>query len=183
MFQVEEPAVALNDMRVRGHIHMSRSLRIRQDDSRENIVGCVAGLAAQAPGGYLRSLVLNSHGAPGYLILGEGFWQPHAALFERWAGLVGNIWITACQIASRMPLEKGWRLPRELKGQVGDGFLFCREIAIRAHCNVIASLAMQDVPHTTIPNGYIDAFEGTVICFRSTGDVAWAHKYQLHSAE
>ena len=65
MFTVEEPALALNDMRVRGHIHMSRSLRVRKDDSRENIVGCVAMLASQTPGGYLKSLVLNSHGAPG----------------------------------------------------------------------------------------------------------------------
>jgi hypothetical protein len=183
MIKIEEPALALNDMRVGGHIGLSRSIRIRNDDARANIVGCVATLAARAPGGYLKSLVLNSHGAPGYLIMGEGFWHPHTAMFERWAGLVSNIWITACRIASRTPLGPRERLPRELKGQVGDGFLFCRSMAMRARCNVIASMNDQDVPNRKIPKGCIDSFEGTVLCFKPSGDVAWAHRYLMHSGE
>src|SRR6476661_4269764 len=77
VIQIEEPALALNDTRVGGRIRMSRNVQIRPDDARGNIVGCVATLASGVPGGRLKSLVLNSHAAPGYLLMGEGFWQPH----------------------------------------------------------------------------------------------------------
>jgi hypothetical protein len=165
MFKVAEPAVALNDMRVGGHFQLSRSIKVRANDSRTNIVRAVASYAAGSPGGRLTSLVLNSHGLPGYLIMGEGFWQPHTSLFEEWAGLVSNVWITACSIASRCPTQG--ELPGWLKGQSSDGYLFCQEMARRARCNVIASLNDQDVPnHSKIPSGYIDAFEITLLCFR-----------------
>ena len=182
MIRIEEPAAVLNDMRVGGHFRMSRSIKVRKDDTRDNIVGCVATLAAGTPGGRLKSLVLNSHGLPGYLIMGEGFWQPHTKMFERWSGLVDTIWITACRIASRCPPEGD--LPDDLKGEMGDGYQFCRQMATSARCNVIASLAAQDVPlHSRIPDGTIDAFEGTVLCFKPSGDLAWTHRYLLHNSE
>jgi hypothetical protein len=183
MIKIEEPALALNDIRVGGRIRMSRNVRIRPDDARGNIVGCVATLASGVPGGRLKSLVLNSHAAPGYLLMGEGFWQPHTDLFERWAGLVDDIWITACSIASRCGFAPGEKLRDGLKGQVGDGYLFCRNMAMKARCNVIASLNDQEVPNRRIPNGSIDSYEGTLLCFKPTGDLAWAHRYELHSSE
>src|SRR5579872_4623949 len=100
MVKIDEPALALNDSRVGGPIHMSRTIRVRRDDSRENILGAAATVASSTPNGLLQSLVLNCHGAPGLLIMGEGFWRPHTSLFERLAGRVNNIWITACSIAA-----------------------------------------------------------------------------------
>jgi len=185
MIKIDEPALALNDTRLRrGHYRLSRSIKVRADDSRENLVACVAAIAAGQPGGKLKNLVLNSHALPGLLLMGEGFWEPHAKLFERWSGLIDNIWITACEIASRCPPPPDAELPDWIKGQPGDGYLFCREIAMRARSNVIASMAAQDIPnHQRIPDGYIDAFEGMVLCFRPTGDIAWAHRYALHNGE
>lgn len=185
MIKIEAPALAMNDIRVGGHFHLSRNIKVRADDSRENLVACVAAIAAGTPGRRLKNLVLNSHGLPGYLIMGEGFWQPHTNLFECWAGLIDTIWITACEIASRCPApEYDWPEWIGVRGEPGDGYIFCREMAIRARCHVIAPLVNQDVPtHTRIPNGSIDAFEGTVLCFRPTGDIAWAHRYALRSGE
>jgi len=184
MVKIEEPALALNDMRVGGRIRMSRNIRVRADDMRANVLGAVATVADGMPYGRLKSLVLNCHGAPGFLIMGEGFWGPHTALFEQWSGRVNNIWLTACEIASREPLKPGDRVPSWAgKGAPGDGWAFCREMAIRAKCNVIASEDDQDVPQRRIPDGYIDAWEGTVLCFRPTGDFAWVRHYELHNSE
>jgi hypothetical protein len=188
MIKIEGPALALNDARVGGHFHLSRNIKVRQDDSRENLVACVAAVAGATPGGRIKNLVLNSHGLPGYLIMGKGFWQPHTSLFERWAGLIDNIWITACEIASRIAASAevvdwpDWIRASD-RGEPGDGYTFCREIAVRARCNVVAPLTNQDVPNHVIPNGYIDSFEGTVLCFRANGDIAWSHRYALHNHE
>src|SRR5262249_25283405 len=184
MIKIDTPALALNDTRLRaGHYHLSRNIKVRPDDSRENLVACVAAVAAGQPGGKLKNLVLNSHALPGLLIMGEGFWGSHTGLFERWSGLIDNIWITSCEIASRNPPSPDSELPDGVKGQPGDGYVFCREMAMRARCNVIASSADQDIPNHGIPDGYIDSFEGMVFCFQSTGDLAWSHRYALHNRE
>jgi hypothetical protein len=95
---------------------------------------------------------------PGYLVLGEGFWKPHADIFQKLNGLVENIWITACRVASRSGLSAGEKRPPNLKGQIGDGYEFCRNIAINASCNGIASMNDQDVPKRRIPDGCVDAW-------------------------
>jgi hypothetical protein len=183
VIKIQEPALALNDIRVAGHIKMSRNIRIRPDDARTSILDAVATVAVGAPGGRLKSLVLNSHGVPGYLIMGEGFWEPHTDLFQRLVGVVDTIWITACRIASRCGLDPGYGLPDTLKGQVGDGFEFCRDIAVNGRCNVVASMIDQDVPNHKIPPGYIDSYEGTVLCFRPEGSIAWSKRYPRHNSE
>jgi hypothetical protein len=184
MIKIDEPALALNDMRVGGRIRVSRNVRIRANDERENIIGCIATLASGMRNGRLQSLVLNSHGAPGYLVMGEGFWAPHTNLFSRLAGLVNNIWITACEIASREPLAPGDRLdPSFGDGEAGDGWVFCRDIARYAKCNVIASDDDQWAPNHRIPDGYIDSFEGTVRCWRPNGEYAWVRQYSLLPTE
>jgi hypothetical protein len=183
MIKIAEPAVALNDHRVGGRIRMSQNLHIRQDDSRQNIIGAIATGAAGTQGGRLKSVVLNSHGVPGYLLMGEGFWRPHTEMFQKLNGLVDNIWMTACRIASRGGLTPGERLPPNLKGQIGDGYHFCRNIAMNARCNVIASMNDQDVPNRRIPDGCVDAYEGALLCFKADGEIAWAHHYALHNGE
>jgi hypothetical protein len=183
MFSVPEPALALNDSPLlKGQIQMSRTIRVRKDDSRANIIGAIATTAESSPDGFLKSLVLNSHGAPGNLIMGEGFWKPHTAMFATLKDKVGTIWITACQIASRVPYKRT-EMPGWVHGESGDGFDFCRQIAMRANCHVVAPMNFQDVPHQKIPVGSIDSFEGMVLCFKPSGELAWTHKYALHNAE
>jgi hypothetical protein len=184
MVPIAEPALALNDSRVGGRIRMSRNIQVRPDDMRNNILGCVTTVADGMPKGRLKSLVLNCHGAPGLLIMGEGFWGPHTGLFERWRGRVDNIWLTACEIASREQMKPGDHLAKGFgNGVPGDGYDFCREMAKSANCNVIASEDDQGVPHRRIPNGYIDAWEGTVMCFRPDGSFAWVCHFDLKNSE
>lgn len=83
--------------------------------------------------------------------MGEGFRKPHIDLFERWAGPV-----TGIASVSRCPLPRGYKLAGDLKGEPLDD---------------------QAVPHGSIPPGSIDPFEGTVLCFRPKGDLAWEHRY------
>ncbi len=147
-----------------------------KNDSRQNIVGAVANLARDGQGGKLKSLVLNCHGAAGYLIMGEGFWNVHTGMFQAWQGLVDTIWITACEIASRVPNPN-------VPAQSGDGFLFCQQMAINARCNVVASLHTQWVPRQTIPNGSVDSFEGRLLCWKPDGNVAWARLYPMTTVE
>src|SRR5215213_9784952 len=88
MIKISEPAVALNDHRVGGRIRLSRNLHVREHDSRQNMIGAIATVADGTPGRRLKSVVLNSHGVPGYLVMGEGFWRPHTEMFQKLNGLV-----------------------------------------------------------------------------------------------
>ena len=56
-------------------------------------------------------------------------------------------------------------------------------MAKSANCNVIASEDDQGVPNRRIPNGYIDAWEGTVMCFRPDGSFAWVCHFDLKNSE
>src|SRR5258706_5580340 len=152
MIKIEEPALVLNDIGVPGHIHVSRSILVRPDDSRENLLGAIATVAAGLPYGRLKSLVLNSHGLPGYLIMGQGFWRPHVGLFDMLEGCVNNIFVTACEIAAR-GIGPHDHVAADFKGdgEPGDGYMFCRELAQRSKANVVASENDQVAPNQKIP--------------------------------
>jgi hypothetical protein len=176
MIQIPSPALAINDDRVDGHIRVQSNVHVYSNDSRQYILNYVVNTARATPGGRLKSLVLNCHGQPGCLIMGEGFWAEHTHLFQAWRGLVDTIWITACRIASRVPEP---RMPKKSS----DGFLFCQQIAMNARCNVVASLHEQVVPNKAIPEGSIDNFEGRLLCWKHDGTVAWTRMYSLTTNE
>jgi hypothetical protein len=56
----------------------------------------VAEVARGATNGKLKNLVLNCHGAPGYLELGQGITESDLREFRIWHGLIEKIWIPAC---------------------------------------------------------------------------------------
>ena len=175
MLLMPNPSLALNDQRVGGHFNLRSSLLIYKTISRQGIVNSVANFAGTCPEGKIKSLVLNCHGLPGYLVMGEGFWGPHTGLFQAWRGKVDTIWITACRIASRKPETKS--------AKSGDGFTFCQQIAMSAQCTVVASQDYQEVPDRDIPEGYIDSFEGQLLTWRPDGSVASARRYDLNTRD
>jgi hypothetical protein len=184
MIQMQSPALALNDVRCPGPVFLERSLRIQRDDSRQNIVGAVANYAANAPGGRLKSLVLNCHGLPGYLIMGQGFSHADVQVFQQWRGRVETIWITACEVASRKYAQPQVRRIKDAGPcEVSDGFLFCRQIAMNAQSYVVASLDTQEAPNRATPKGNLDSFEGTHFCWKPDGSVAWARRFGLNTFE
>lgn len=172
MIQIPGPSLAINDDRVDGHFRLQSNLKVYSNDTRQFILNYVVNQARAAQGGRLKSLVLNCHGQPGCLIMGEAFWADHTHMFQAWRGLVDTIWITACRVASRVPELK-------MRHKSGDGFLFCQKIAMNAKCNVVASLNDQVVPGKAIPEGTIDNFEGRLLCWKHDGTVAWTRGYAL----
>jgi hypothetical protein len=184
MIQLQSPALSLNDVRCPGPVFLDRSLKIQKNDSSQNIVNAIANYASAAPGGRLKSLVLNCHGIPGYLIMGAGFSHANVNAFQTLRGKVDTIWITACTVASRK-----YSTPTVLKlkdigpCEASDGFIFCQNIARNAQANVVASLNIQEAPLRGSVKGSVDSFEGTHFCWRPDGSVAWARRFDLNTFE
>jgi hypothetical protein len=172
MITLEQPSMALNDVRDYAPGQMWNSWYIQPTDTREHIIEWVATVARGASGGKLKNIVFCCHGSPGYLQLGQGFDRRHVPLFTHWAGLVDKIWIRACQFAY---IQNPGATP------TGDGNLFCSAIAKNARCYVVASTELQYTKQTTpLPFGQLDSFEGLVLSYGPGGNVTWSHRYPSH---
>jgi hypothetical protein len=154
MFNIEQPAMALNAVDDPPPATMWNTWDIYPTYSREHIINWTAKVAGGAPGGKLKSVVICCHAKPGDLRLGEGFDRRHTYLFARWAGLVEVIYLRGCAIAYiKTPGAK----------TVGDGNLFCSEIAKYAKCYVVASTEKQwTLPVNNLPPGQLDMTVGYV---------------------
>lgn len=173
MIEIEQPAMAVNDVRDLTPAQMWNTWYVQASDTREHILAWVAHVARHsAPGGKRRNLVFCCHGAPGELQLGEGFDKRHTYLFAAWAGLVETIWIRACQFNY---------FPKPGTQALGAGGLFCSEIAQYAHCQVIASMdALYIGQQKPLPYGQLDGFEGLTLSYMPDGSVTkWSELYQV----
>jgi hypothetical protein len=132
------------------------------------MVDQIVGIARTAPGGYLETLIFNSHGWPGRILIGTiidrtdcdaGKFKP--ILDGR---LVRNIWIVACEVAY---IEKA--------GTVSDGNYFCYRFAQSTGAYVTAGTAVQwsqkiySFGIGKLPYGYIDDWEGEVFRWNPEG--------------
>jgi hypothetical protein len=168
MIKLQGPSLALNDPRVDdGHGHRTRfemqlTWDIRANESRSGIIWYVAwvGSACRRQGGTLRHLVLNSHGFPGGLQLGEGFDARHLPMFHAWRGLVGKIWLMGCEVA---------------RGPAGHHFV--SSLARVAHCHVVASTGDQCDDLRSYPRDHLSSFEGRLRSYDPHGRISWSHRY------
>jgi len=130
--------------------------------SAQGVDGPRASYVRQIP---LESLVLNSHGYPGYLGLGTGLYAANVGAFSALKGKVVRIYIVACDIA-------GFRKNESHTGYL-DGPGFCRLLAQTTGALVIAPTAKQrqskEDRRDGIPFGYIDDYEGQVLQFSPDG--------------
>jgi hypothetical protein len=119
----------------------------------------VASVARAASGGKLRALVINCHGSAARLGLGTGISRSNTNVFDEVKGLVGEIYIIACETA----YIQG-------PGSSFDGNLFVGEIAKASGATVYASTASQNTgAWLGIPFGLIDGFEGAVYRYKPDG--------------
>lgn len=162
MITIEQPAMALDDVRDFSLAQMWNTWNIQPTDTREQIIHGTATVARGASGGKLKNIVVCCHGSPGYLQLGQGFDRSHASLFTHWAGLVDKIWIRACNFA----FIQSPRAPNS-----GDGNLFCSAMAQAAQCYVVASTETQYTASSSLPYGKLDGYEGLVLSYGPQGDV------------
>jgi len=182
MIDITQPAIALNDSRTRCNYLMQESRSILPSFKRQQIVDLVADFALNKSTDHSLfdldgelvipkdvvgkvNVVINCHGSPGHLLLGEGIGRNDVQLFARWRGLVEKIWIVACKAAYI-----------KSKGSNTDGNIFCSELAKHAECYVVAGTETQWF-RTSYPFGKIDSFEGLVLSYGPNGDVTWSHRY------
>lgn len=169
MFRLERPSMAVNDPRRctndgnKLRFQMWNTWDIQPGETRGHIVEWVAHVADSAPGGKLKHLVLNCHGAPGYLQLGQGFCIHQLPLLEPWKTKIEKIWLIACEVA---------RIPEGASGG-SDGNLFCSELAKRVKCYVVASTETQCDITTTQPIDMVTSLEGLVLSYGPAGNITW----------
>ncbi len=152
MFNIEQPAMAINDVRDFDLAQMWNTWDVQPHYKRTDIINWAAKVASGAPGGKLKSIVVCCHANPAYLQLGEGFEQRHVHLFKGWKNLVEIIYFRGCSLAQ------------------GDGYAFCAAIAAYANCYVVASVKDQETfQNKRLPPGKLDIYEGMTITFGPNG--------------
>ncbi|MCI0335950.1 MAG: hypothetical protein L0226_00090 [Acidobacteria bacterium] len=179
MIKVDQPSMALNAVDVPGAHHMMwNTWTVAANETSGHILYWIASVVTGSPGGYLKMVILNCHGFYGTgssgkstggfgLKLGQGIHRSDTKLFSKPKGKVANIWITACGTARiSVPGTSG----------EGDGNLFCSEIAQNSGAYVVAATTHQ-VGDSSLPNGYIDDFEGLVVRYNPAGAVDWSKDY------
>ena len=164
MIEIEQPAMAVNDVRDLTPAQMWNTWYVQPGDAREYILDWVEHVARHnSPAGKLKNLVFCCHGEPGYLQLGEGFDKNHTYLFSAWAGLIETIWIRACQFTY---------FPKPGTQALGAGGSFCSEIAQYARCQVIASMdPLYLGQQKPLAFGKLDGFEGLTLLYRPDGTI------------
>jgi hypothetical protein len=144
-----------------------------------HIVNWIAVAASKAPGRRLANVVLNFHGTPGVVYVGEsspevfrgvgkGGYVPavynvinndNAGTF--WALRdygIGTLWFHSCELAGN-----------------AEGRKLCRQIALAAKCRVVAAEITQEEWWASLnllfmPKGCIDDFEGRVLLWDAQGN-------------
>jgi len=177
--EIDQPSMALNSDDVPGtHYRMWNTWEVAANRTAADILGWTATVAAGAPGGYLRSVIINCHGyyngtdsrsdTGGYgLKIGTGIRRGDTSKFSVLKGKVACIWVTACGTARISAVDASGN---------GDGNLFCSEIAKNSGAYVIAATTQQ-VGDLYLRVNRIDDFEGLVLRYNPQGGVDWSHNY------
>lgn len=160
MFTLQQPSMALNSADISwSKIMMWNTWEVDKKQTREHIVEWVSVVAKGAPGRKLKNLIINCHGSPGFVGIGQGFGATNLGLFKQWTGLVHKIWFVACNVA-----------------QIPAGHAFCSTLAQNAKCYVYASTAQQR-NRGGYKTGQMPTFEGLCLSYGPKGDITWSHRY------
>jgi hypothetical protein len=168
MIRIEQPALALHSHDVPGYKYkMEYTVKLPKDAKIVNIVTTILLHTKIASGNFLKNVVINCHGSPGHLHIGEGntINSHNVGLMKmlRIGGQkIGTIWIVACEAAG---------YPKSI---VQIGAYFCAEMARAAGCYVVASNQLQYVnPGFYLrfcPPNCIDNYEGMVYRWDAIGN-------------
>jgi hypothetical protein len=179
MFTLEQPSMSINSTDISWSvIRMWNTWKdLDANVSRDHIVNWTATVARGAPGGKLHNVVINCHGLPGWVGIGQGFNRNHLGLFTAWAGLVEKIWFVACLVA-RIPTTAMQRdLDTNYSGLgASDGNIFCSQLAKNANCYVVAPTEEQR-NRGGYSTGRMPTYEGLLLSYGPGGGVTWSHRY------
>lgn len=158
-------------------MHMETTWNCPRNATPSNLVSWIIDAWRKTPNGHLHNVVLNFHGKPGRVYVGES--QPESGfgttsfretqynlmtakdstLFSRLYHMsIGTIWFHSCALA----------------GDVSGQWL-CRGIAMAAGCNVVAAAEDQEeywgpLGWLLLKDGTIDDYEGTVYLWTPDGE-------------
>lgn len=162
MIKLTEPSMALHSSDVPGYKYkMWQTIKMPLYTNAHDVVNWISRGIDNSPEMYLDNVVINCHGAPGGMILGEKelifdeknpyewIYSGNVSTFSVLKGRgLGTIWLVACEVA---------------KGATGKQF--CSDLAKAAGCNVVAADKKQRVNFgfylRSCPDNCIDRFEGT----------------------
>lgn len=134
---------------------MFNSWKVAQSESVDHMLDWIATVAKGAPNGKLATLIFNSHGQPGKILIGQGIDLNSLKSFSKLKGLVLQIWIIACTVS---------------KGS-GFGRIFCGDMAKASGAYVTAAVRNQSTGQTAkFPYGMVDEWEGEVYMFNPDGE-------------
>ncbi len=166
MYRLSRPSMALNDPRNHKRFQLANTWDVSRTETRTHMAEWVAHVARTSDGHKLKNLVLNCHGAPGFLEMGEGIRSSDLEVFRPWQGLIDKIWIPACRIAA---------IPASGSGEA-DGNVFCSRLAKIVGCYVVASTETQCSSVGNIPRDMMPSYEGLILSYGPEGNVTWSDR-------
>jgi len=181
MITIEQPAMVLNAVTPPPQIaryQMWNSWDVQPAANSGRIIENCRTVARSAPGGKLKNLIIQCHGAPGQISIGQGFDRSNVGLFSGLQGCVELIWIVACQPARiSVTCSPGTFCP-------ADGNLFISEMARAAQCEIIAPTETQTNRSITYAFGMIPSYEGLIVKYNRLGRIYWSQRYpSTHQGE
>lgn len=178
MITLEQPSMALNGEDISwSKILMERCWNVPLSETRQSIIDWVITIAKGNKGGKIKNLIINCHGLPGWVGIGQGFNSSHLGMFQAWNGYVQNIWFVACLVA-RIPTKTDQAdYDKKYPGfGVGDGNIFCSSLAKNVGCYVVAPTEEQR-NKGGYSIGQLPAYEGLLMCYNPQGGVSWSYRY------
>ena len=160
MIKMTQPSLALHSYNVPDYeFKMWQTWKMPKNACVQDVVNWINWAIDHSEEMYLHNVIINCHGAPGGLRIGENCLMTvnDVCTFTplRNKGAIGTIWLVACKVAAE------------------QGMYFCSQLAISTGCDVIAANATQrmDVGFylNFCPTNYIDDFEGTAYRFSPAG--------------
>lgn len=169
MITVPFPHLVLNSHNVPGEEYeMLYTWKVPESTSVTQMVDYIktrAEICAETFEGKLETVIFNAHGKPGKIKIGHGITRNDVMNFDTLKGLVGKIWIVACDVAH---IKKA--------ATITDGNWFCYRLAQESGAYVKASSNTQNVPYPDLspvidfmPNGCIDDWEEPVFEWDPSG--------------
>ncbi len=184
MIKLDQPSLAINTFNVPGpEYRMDQTVKLTKYADATVVVHQIQLAITNSPQSYLKNVVINSHGGPGYLYVGEtkvkhvdaagqrhqfpkclfkpkdrfykGIGVEDVGLFGLVKGCIGTIWLIGCQVAG----ESIYR----------TGRTFCPQLAMTVGCNVLAANVYQSVNRPHLPKNCIDDYEGTAYMWDPSG--------------
>ena len=174
MIRLEKQALTLNAAKVPGPgYRMDQTVKLTKTATPEDVVNHIQTALNSISEPILKNLVVNSHGGPGMIYVGEKevivdckkktenifIGIEHIGLFTQFKNKIDTIWLTGCQTAGSGIYRSG---------------TFCSQLARTISCNVVAADVLQYINPgyylKLFPKNCIDEFEGTAYKWDANGN-------------